>query len=550
MKNQYPVDLLTTPCLERTGPWPAGVAGWFSGALMLMLLVLAGCASPGDVPPPQLENKAIPSPQEVLTELGTKLPPRQLEPMVKLEPVAATRTSFPYEGKLFSLSVRDTPLGDVLLVLANEASLNLVMDQGVDQKLPVSIEFTNIPLKAALDNLMAVYDYAYNIDKGVLHVSALQEEVFHIDYPLVFNKPSSEVGGDVFGGGGGGGGDSSSDTVSLAQDQDIKGEFKIKVELEDAAHLNIWKQLENALKPSKRDARGLLSKDGMVQINRMGGIVYVRDHPSHLKQIRKFISNIQNSLRRQVVIEAKIIEVTLNKGHQYGINWEHVRFNFARSGGVLESSANLGPLGSSGAFTLHFADFVGMDQGEAFLHALGTNGEVNILSAPRLNVLNNQSAYINVGRVVPFVDYKIGQSAIPSGSTAIATVDSVPVIARFNEGVTLGITPQINEDGDTVLHIVPIVTEQSGSRAIDIRQNGKPIDIPIISVRESDTMVRVQDRSTIVLGGLISEKTQDTIKKVPLLGDIPAVGWAFSHQNRQHRKTELVIMLTTTVVMR
>jgi len=196
-------------------------------------------------------------------------------------------------------------------------------------------------------------------------------------------------------------------------------------------------------------------------------------------------------------------------------------------------------------------------KGEAFLHALATNGKVNMLSSPRLNVINNQSAFINVGRIVPFLDFKIGESTSggTGGVSERTTIDSVPVISRFNEGVSLGITPQIDDDGATVLHIVPIVTEQTGTEAIEVPSTtigGESViaNIPVISVRESDTVVRVADRTTIVIGGLISEKTGDTIKKVPLLGDIPYVNWLFSHQSRQNKKTELVILLTTTVVMR
>ena len=364
------------------------------------------------------------------------------------------------------------------------------------------------------------------------------------------------LGGGSGGSGGGGSGGGQSDTVQTAQGTSLKGEFKITTTVEDEDNLDVWKQIEEALKPSQAGEAGLLSSDGMVRINRMGSTIIVKDHPSNVRSIAKFLQNIQETLRRQVIIHAKIVEVVLDKSHQYGINWEHVRFNFGRSGGILETSMNLGNLGSEGAFTMHFADFVGMDQGEAFLHALATNGTVNMLSSPRLSVINNQSAFINVGRIVPFLDFQVGQSTQTGGGfNDITTISSVPVISRFNEGVTLGITPQIDEDGSTILHIVPIVTEQVGSEPIEVPSSvvgGDSIiaDIPIIAVRESDTMIRIEDRTTVVIGGLIQDVTSDIIKKVPLLGDIPIINWAFTHQDRENRKTELVILLTTTVVMR
>ena len=527
----------------------------------MLFWALSGCVFSEPTPPPSFTENTIPSPREILNSVGTSSAVPKLEPMVTIEPQVAAQTEFPYEGKLFSLSVRNVPLEDVLLSLAQEASLNLIIDTDVRRDELISVEFANIPLQTALENLVEIYDYFYTIEKGVLSIQALEERIFQVNYPLVYSKPESKIGGDVLGsgsggGGGGGGGGGQSDTVQTAQGTSIKGEFEITSTVENEEDLDVWTQIEEALTPPQQGKAGLLSADGMVRINRMGSTIIAKDHPSNINSIAQFLQNIQQTLRRQVIIHAKIVEVVLDKSHQYGINWEHVRFNFGRSGGILETSMNLGNLGTEGAFTMHFADFIGMDQGQAFLHALATNGTVNMLSSPRLSVINNQSAFINVGKIVPFLDFQVGQSTQTGGGlNDITTISSVPVISRFNEGVTLGITPQIDEDGSTILHIVPIVTEQTGTQSIEVPSSvvgGDSViaDIPIIAVRESDTMVRIEDRTTVVIGGLISEKTGDIVKKVPLLGDIPFINWAFSHQDRENRKTELVILLTTTVVMR
>jgi len=519
----------------------------------IVLWGLSGCGFSGPTPPTSVVENTVPSPREILESVGNKPTAPELEPMVTLEPLVAAQTEFPYEGKLFSLSVRDIPIEDVLLSLAQEAALNLVIDRTVQRDELISVEFSNIPLQTALDNLMTVYDYYYTIKRGVLHVQAFEERIFRLNYPLLYSKPDSKTGGDVLGSSSGGGG-GESDTIQ-AQGSGLKGEFKITTTIEDDDNLDIWKQVEEALEPAQAGKVGLLSPEGMVRINRMGSTIIVKDHPSNMRSVAKFLQNIQESLRRQVIIEAKIIEVVLNKTHQFGINWEHVRINFNTIGTSLETAVNLGTLGTTG-LSMHFSDIIGLDQGEAFLNALATNGTVNMLSSPRINVINNQSAFINVGRVVPFLDFKIGQSTSggTGGTTERTTIDSVPVISRFNEGVTLGITPQIDEDGTTVLHILPIVTEQTGVEAIEvpssvIGQDSIIAEIPVISVRSTDTFVQVKDRTTIVIGGLITEKTGDTVKKVPILGDIPYLNTLFTHQDRQNKKTELVILLTTTVVM-
>ena len=518
----------------------------------LVLGGLSSCTLSGPTPPQSIVENAIPSPREILDSVGNKPAAPELEPMITLEPQVAAQTEFPYEGKLFSLSIRDMPLEDVLLSLAQQAALNLVIDRSVQRDELISIEFANIPLQIALDNLMTVYDYYYTIKQGVLHIQAFEERIFNINYPLVYSKASSKTGGDVLGSSGGEG---DSETIQ-AQSSELKGEFKITTTIEDDDNLDVWKQIEEALQPTQTGKTGLLSANGMVRINRMGSTVFVKDHPSNMRGVATFLQNIQESLRRQVIIEAKIIEVDLDKSHQFGINWEHMRINFNTIGTAIESSVNLGQLGTTG-LNIHYTDIFGLDTGEAFLHALATNGEVNILSSPRINVINNQSAFINVGRVVPFLDFKIGQSTSggTGGTSERTTIDSVPVISRFNEGITLGITPQIDEDGATILHIVPIVTKQTGTEAIEVPStviggDSTIADIPIISVRSADTIVRVEDRKTIVIGGLISEVTGDTISKVPLLGDIPYLNYLFSHQDRKNKKTELVILLTTTVVMR
>ncbi len=519
---------------------------------ILCVLVLWGISSCGfsrPEPPPSIVENTVPSPKEILDSVGQKATGQKLKPMVTFEPLVASQTEFPYEGKLFSLSVRDMPLEDVLLALAQEARLNLVIDRKVKRGELVSVEFANIPLQTALENLMDVYDYFYTIKQGVLNIQAFEERIFHVNYPLVFSTPDSSTGGDVLGSGGGG----SSETIQTT-DSGIKGEFTTSTSVEDEGSLDIWKQIEEALEPAKGGESGLVSSEGLIRINRMGATIIVKDYPSNVESIAKFLQSIQASLRRQVIIEAKIVEVILDKSHQFGINWEHMRLPFNTQGTSLESSVNLGDLATTG-LSMTFKDIFGADTGEAVLNALATNGTVNILSSPRISVINNQTAFINVGRVVPFLDYVVGESTNTGDNNDFTTIDSVPVISRFNEGVTLGITPQIDEEGTTILHIVPIVTEQTGTEAIDVPSTtpgveGTTANIPVISVRTTDTIVRVEDRTTIVIGGLISELTSDAVSKVPFLGDIPGINWLFAHQERETQKRELVILLTPTVIMR
>jgi len=538
-----------------------------------LLAALMGACMPPMEPPKPVEE----SPQAIM-EKAIRPPRRQtpedLTPISTIQPQMAMENQFPYENNEFSIQVVNEPMGNVLLALAQAANLNLILSKDVDRNEPVSIKINKLPLKTALDNLLSVHDYYYEIRDGILRIQALKTAIFHIDYPLVYNNPKSETGGDILGGQSGGGGSSSG--MSSVSSSSLTGEFTIEVEVEDEEHLDIWKQVEAALQPRGGNQAGgaILTSDAKVQINRMSGVIVVTDRPSGLELVEDFIDRINRSLRRQVIIEAKIVEVILDKGHEWGVNWNYVQQKFLDDT-IFAAYQSLSP--GANAFKIGLVDNTGTQTGEVLLDALATQGNVNMLSSPRLNVLNNQSALISVGRIIPYIDYQVVTSeGETQGGGAITNIQSVPVIARTLEGITLGITPQISADGVATLHIVPIITEQTGSRTISVSQNttyteddqtqnnendttddggsgnennnSTSVNVPVFSIRESDTMVSVKNNETIVIGGLISESTKDNVRKVPILGDIPYLGMLFTHQERLTIKNELVILLTTTVV--
>lgn len=511
--------------------------------LFLIVFFLTGCAVQPKKPPLVLSQNTELSPKQIMEKYSKRdmirkkqSPLMGLEPIAPIAPKLATETALPYEKNLFSINVINYPLGDVLLNLANAADLNLIMGQNVDRSEPVSVKMNNLPLKTALDSIISAHDYYYTIENNILRVEGLKTQIFTVDYPLVYSKPESETGGDVLGGGGGGG-----ESGTAISGSGLTGEFTIEVEVEDEENLDIWKKLETALSPSKGGRGGLLSPQGTADISRMAGTLVVTDRPKNLKLVEHYLERVNHAVHRQVVIEAKIVEVSLNKGHSYGVNWDLLKTD---TDGNWQFQQNLSD--GVGGFTLGFTDAVGPITGQGVLDVLATQGDVNVLSSPRLNVINNQTALISVGRVIPYLDLTITTTEEEVGDETVLRASSEPIIARTLEGVTLGITPQISDDGVTTLHIVPIITEQAGVRTLSVQN--EDFEVPVFSVRESDTMVSVADRQTIVIGGLIQEKTDDSVRKIPILGDIPLLKAAFSQQSRESSKTELVILLTTTVV--
>ncbi len=497
----------------------------------LILITLSSCATVSPPPEPEVKTQILP-PEEKIKEVVKKTPPKALPPIVELKPKVATEEKMPFEEKLFSLSTRSAPLQDVLLGLAKEAGLNLVLEKGVDPNQPVSVEIKDLSLKKALDMVLSAYEYFYDIDGNILRIKALETRMFQFDYPLLSNRPETDIGGDVLGGGGGGGGGGTAGTTNLS------GEFSIEADV-DEEYLDIWQQIEDALQSGERGEGGLLSEFGRAQINRMAGTIIVTDRRENLLLVERYLNELEKSLKRQVVIEAKIIEVNLNKGHQYGIDWEYVKdtaedFYFRSNLLTNTSGFNIGVIGAGGEKHLSF-----------MLDAISTSGTVNVLSAPRLNVLNNQTALISVGRAIPYLQWEL--RTVGTTTTTGATVyEPVPTVVRSQAGVTLGVTPQISEDGVTTLHIVPIITDLVEYRSFSFQNN--TFDVPVIDIRETDTIVRVRDGETVVIGGLIQDKNRDNYSKIPILGDIPFLGKAFSQQIRSSEKVELVILLTLRIV--
>lgn len=449
-----------------------------------------------------------------------------MRPLAELRPVPAMEERMPFESQLFSLNIMEAELQEAVLPLAKVAGLNLVFDRDVDLRAPVAVNFSNLPLKTAMDLILGSHGYYYQIQGNVLRVKALETRIFHLNYSLVSSAGSSSLSGDSF------------DVDSEMEEDDIK----------------VWKMLDDVLgiegSGGSGDSGGsggggnksILSDLGSAQVNKMSGTIIVTDRPENLDRLAHYLDELEKALRRQVLIEARLVEVTLNDGHQYGIDWSMVRTRLGRFG-INTISASL-----AGGIDTTFALDMGYTKNDesftAIINALATSGRVNVLSAPRVSVLNNQSALINLTTQLPYLQWEVRNV----GSRDNPIYEPVPTITFADEGIALGITPQIGPDGMTTLLIVPRVANKREDRAFSFR--GDQFLVPVLTVRETSTLVRVPDGGTVVLGGIIEERHQDSNQKIPILGDVPALGRLFSNQIRAMEKTELVIMVSATIIER
>ena len=507
--------------------------------LVMAVFFLGSCAI---IPQPEPPAESLDLESEMTTPQQPLINIEDLEPLADFAPEPAMDDTLPFEEKLFSFSARSAPLRDVLMGLAKQAELNLVLSKHVDGTEPVSVEFHNLPLGQSMEEILQTFEYSYEISGNILRVKAVETRIFNFDYPLIFTTATSDVGGDMLGSSG------SSNTGS----SDISAEFSVETKVEDDETLNIWKQVKEILRPRQegeksrqsKETSGLLSEIGRATVNPASGTIVITDRPDILDMVEDVLGQMQEALKRQVIIEAKIMEVALNHSHQYGVDWSAIR----RGSKVpFDISSNMATNLNSGTGTFQFniSKITGEYDLTAMVDAISTQGDVNTISSPRINVINNQSATISIGRTIPYLDFTIEN--VTAGDTV--SYKAVPTIERAQAGVSLGITPQITRDGLITLSVIPVITDQVGSQSFTY--DGTTWDVPILDTRTASTIISAMDNETIVLGGLIQDTSSDNRTSVPVLGSIPVIGkFFFGNQARDSKKTELVILLTPRIVKR
>ncbi|QIA64313.1 pilus (MSHA type) biogenesis protein MshL [Vibrio astriarenae] len=312
-------------------------------------------------------------------------------------------------------------------------------------------------------------------------------------------------------------------------------------EIETISESDFWPQLSTAV------SQLIGSGDGRsVVVTPQAGVITVRAYPDELREVREFLGISQERMQRQVILEAKILEVTLSDGYQQGINWSNLSFDdgavvIDRLGNsVLPGMDTIGSLlGGQTNVTISDGSF------EAVLSFMGTQGDLNVLSSPRVTATNNQKAVIKVGTDEYYVtDFS---SVVGSGDNSEASPDFE--LTPFFSGIALDVTPQIDDGGNVLLHVHPSVIEVE-EQVKEIGFGDQSVVLPLArsSIRESDSVIRARDGDVVVIGGLMKSSTSEAVSKVPFLGDVPALGHLFRNTTEYTEKTELVILLKPTIV--
>jgi MSHA biogenesis protein MshL len=417
--------------------------------------------------------------------------------------------------ELFSFSLRDAEVKDVLRGIAKQTNYNVVVEP--DVKGVTTVDLKNVTLQKALDYILEPLQYTYKMEAGTIYVSKpkLETRVYPINYILLKKKGLSKMKGSSASGGTSTGTTAAQSDVSMDSDSDA----------------DFWKELDASIK-------ALLSSEGKSTVSPVASMVTVNDYQGRHRNVEGFLSALSGAVHRQVLIEAKIIEVTLNNTSQQGINWQFIQGRIGEFMVNAQQALTLPQTAIAPFFRLNFGGRH-LNIENTFIDLLETQGKVTIVSNPRVNALNNQRSLIKVAT----------EDVIFISSTQPQVGALTPIYTTIPQNITVGllldVVAQFGETGDIVLNIHPILTERTGVERTDQVTGNK---YPVLTVREVDTMARVKDGETVVIGGLIKERRRDEVRGVTGAMSVPLLGNLFKSKGGEVEKTELVILLTTRIV--
>ncbi len=492
---------------------------------LFLALIITGCYTASPPTHPELLSKAARNASasgeiKEFNDQAKNTPPPMVLPSVY-------QNISPFSGKTISLSAENANLRQVLYLISQSAGLNLIIDSDVDANATITITMDKTSTEDALDTVMELSGCSYTLKNGMLYIKQYTTKTFTIPYIHTQSSFDSTLGGDMLGGG-----DSGSSSGSVSGKFALS--YKNPVESND-----FYKQIETNIKE-------LLSPNGKFTLNKFTGTLVVTDTKKSLDTIDDMLKRIKKSASRQVLIEAKILEVTLNDTHELGVDWA----TLPGALGDLTLTQTLGLAGPTAGKMIYSDKHMA-----AVITALDTAGDVQTLSNPRIKVSSGQSALFTSGQIVPFWDLQV------TPGTNISGVYTPPLYEYTRrdvlDGLSLGVTPKITEDGQIILNIVPVTTSIDGEKTLEGPigsgdtgevTTGTVATAPIINIKEAGTIIYARDNDLVLIGGLINNVKKDERESIPVLGELPYLGALFSRTHQKDEKHELVILLKLNLV--
>lgn len=574
---QKPVAILVSSDLNHAGP--SRVTGYrmLKRLIVCMLAgVLGGCFQPMKVSPGHLEQSTVP------TRSADIPAPVQTLPALPLPKPAAPQETF-------SVTVNDVPAQELLFALARDAHLNVDIHPGITGT--VTLNALNQTMPQLLERISKQIDMRYELDGPNLAVMPDSPflRIYKIDYVNMSRetKGTVSVSGNILStaattgasGATAGGAAGNANASTLAVQNVTVNHFWDTLEKNVQAILRETDKIIPAPMAGAAPApaatgagagaagagAGATSAPAMPAVtfreaasvisNREAGLLTVRATARQHEKIREFLDQVLANVKRQVLIEATIVEVRLNQNYQQGIDWNaFLRGSAGFSGGIASATPVRGitePL--SEIFTANYTskDFT------AQIKLLDQFGTLRVLSSPRVSVLNNQTAVLKV--VENLVYFTVDSSTSQSQTTAVSTVNTTP--QSVSVGFIMNVTPQIDANGNVLLNVKPTI-----SRVSNVVEDPNPMlrnpcgatdpcpdqgitsKIPVIQQRELESVLRVRSGDVAIMGGLIEDSVDNVENTIPGLDRLPIIGDIFSGKNLSNTKTELVIFIRPVVV--
>jgi MSHA biogenesis protein MshL len=527
--------------------------------LWLVVLLLAGCATPSS------KNQASDSIQQEMNQAAqdSKSKPEMvsnalLPPLQVGMPEMAGKSL----DTKFDLTVNNIPASQVFMSIVAGTRYSMLLNPDVSGR--ISLNLKDVTVFEALEAIREMYGYDYRIDSTRIYIQPLtmQTRIFQVNYLTGQRDGASSlrvISGSVSDSPTGTTPGSTSTTTSTSTTGSTgRSEESSKVTMSSKS--DFWQELQRSLAAIVGNDKGR-----SVVISPMTGVIVVRAMPDELKNVSAYLKASQISVERQVILEAKIVDVQLNDSFQSGVNWAAFSNypNSHASGGVISPGSTLATAGAltNGLVTANAGSNIALagtaatgNAGSLFglafqtsnfaalLNFLESQGNVQVLSSPRIATLNNQKAVLKVGTDDFFVT---NVSTTTTTGTATTSTPSV-TLQPFFSGIALDVTPSIDKNGEIILHVHPSVSQVSTvNKTVDLGSSGGTLNLPLASssVSETDSIVRAHDGQIVAIGGLMRQASSRGNSGLPGLPKS-----MFGQTNQSNEKRELVILLKPTIV--